>query len=49
MIDKAGIGFSPPTVKKVDVVDHVLSIVRLLEAWQAEKTTTTVAADNVKW
>lgn len=33
VIDKAGSGFSPPTVKKVDVVDHVLSVVRLLETW----------------
>ncbi len=30
-MDSAGSGISPPTVKKVDVVDQVLSSARLLE------------------
>lgn len=31
VIDKAGSGRCPPIVKKVDVVDQVFSVVRLLE------------------
>lgn len=48
VIDKAGSGFSPPIVKKVDVVDDVLSVVRLLETWRAETVTTSTTANNIK-
>lgn len=40
VIDKAGSGLSPPTVKNVDVVDHVTSVERLLEILSSETAIT---------
>lgn len=34
VIAKEGMGISVPTVKNVDVVDHVLSLARLAPTWQ---------------